>query len=739
VLEHKEKSREIKGYCERLFELGYVTLPIAPGHKYPALFEDGGWRPHRVNDFIGLCVLNNCLLWDSWGASAGIHFWGTGQCGIDIDCLNAEISKDIQQIADSVFGVPRMLRIGKAPKAMLIYRCDPDTRYRRWTLDGDNKVELLAGDNRMAVMLGKHPDTGQPYHIEGPLLPADKLAMANPFKLDLLFTKLLEKYPGSYLSIPGESRETADESDHFIRLLSGRIPPVSPGLRGRFELARDNDIKLRELWEHGTKDKDTSQSGLIFRLAYDLRRRGYEPLEFASLAITWPLITHGQQLTARSLGRAWARSVRDTSKPLNEADWFEPSPGPRPGQSSKFDGGPFTVRAIRAPEYLYGSLQRGYVYINGAMTKTGKSAFAVAGMLAMVTGRKLLQFQPCEKLRVGYWNGEDPQEAIELRVQGAMLHYRLNAADLSDRMRVSTAERATLTVAYEDGHGVTVHEPDVLELRKWVESQRLDVLVIDPFVSTHTVNELDNQAVYRVMTVWTALAKQLQVAIWLVHHLRKTMAGSAVDIESIRGASSMIAAARSADVMVRMDAATGKRLGLAKEYGRYFRIVDSQSNNLRWAALDTLWFRLESVQLDNGWMAANRHEPGEHFVSASEVPVVVTWQEPDELTRAGLLGDEAVAEIRRLIGEGKWRYRNRVSSEEPWAGLAIARVMGKDAGVDRREISKTLDGLIARGDLVVVRGYSDRRNETAYVEIGKAISPQRGETIGEPLEDIFSW
>jgi RecA-family ATPase len=52
-------------------------------------------------------------------------------------------------------------------------------------------------------------------------------------------------------------------------------------------------------------------------------------------------------------------------------------------------------------------------------------------------------------------------------------------------------------------------------------ARNVDVLVIDPFVSSHGVNENDNSAIDAVAKTWARIAKRANCAIVLVHHSRK--------------------------------------------------------------------------------------------------------------------------------------------------------------------------------------------------------------------------
>jgi RecA-family ATPase len=91
--------------------------------------------------------------------------------------------------------------------------------------------------------------------------------------------------------------------------------------------------------------------------------------------------------------------------------------------------------------------------------------------------------------------------------------------------------------------------PVVNEVIETIRANKLDVFQVDPFVSSHRVTENDNNAIDRVAKTWARIADQTGVAIELVHHVRKTAPGQEITVEDGRGASALLAAARSARVL----------------------------------------------------------------------------------------------------------------------------------------------------------------------------------------------
>lgn len=85
-----------------------------------------------------------------------------GACGrlvaIDIDRLDDAAAKDAERQARAMLGDTPLVRIGRAPKRVLLYRAagEPFTSFKA----GDCEVLALG---RQVVLVHLHPDTGQPY------------------------------------------------------------------------------------------------------------------------------------------------------------------------------------------------------------------------------------------------------------------------------------------------------------------------------------------------------------------------------------------------------------------------------------------------------------------------------------------------------------------------------------------------------------------------------------------------
>ena len=355
-------------------------------------------------------------------------------------------------------------------------------------------------------------------------------------------------------------------------------------------------------------------------------------------------------------------------------------------------------------EWLYGHhLIRRFVSLTAAPGAVGKTALTIVDALALATGRDLLGTKVYgEPKRVWLFNLEDPREEIERRVVAAMIHYDIKPEDIGDRLFIDSGRDQGLCIARQDRNGAIVLEPVVDALVSALVDRRIDVLIVDPLVSSHAVSENDNGAVDAVAKAWGRVADRANCSIELVHHLKK-LGDAEATAESARGAIALVAAARSVRVLNRMTRDEAEKAGLETHRG-YFRAFDDKAN-LAPAPADSDWFRLESVQLPNG----------------DNIGVVVPWQWPnafDDVSVADLVA------VQQAV-DGKELRASPQSAE--WVGRTVAAVLGWDIDdkSDRSKVSSLLKTWIKNGALKEVEGQDAKRNRRKMVVVGERATTGR--------------
>jgi RecA-family ATPase len=192
--------------------------------------------------------------------------------------------------------------------------------------------------------------------------------------------------------------------------------------------------------------------------------------------------------------------------------------------------------------WLYGHhLIRKQVSVTVAPGGVGKSSLTICEALAMASGRELLGDWTASGLKVWIYNLEDTRDELERRIIAAMQHHAVAPEEVNGRLYVDTGRERALSTASQTRDGIQIIEPEMEALAQEIVAREIDVLVIDPFVSSHQVSENDNGAIDLVAKEWARLADHCNCAIELVHHTRKTN-GEEATTESARGATALLGA-----------------------------------------------------------------------------------------------------------------------------------------------------------------------------------------------------
>jgi hypothetical protein len=332
----------------------------------------------------------------------------------------------------------------------------------------------------------------------------------------------------------------------------------------------------------------------------------------------------------------------------------------------------------------------------------GKSSLEITEMLAMVSGKTLLGVPLVRQLRVWLWNLEDPREETVRRIQATAKHFNLTADDIGDRLFVDCGRERPLVIAETVHKGFMICKPVVDALIAEIKRLKIDVLIIDPFVSCHHVIENNNNAIDAVTKEWAHVADVTNCAVELVHHVRK--GEQEVTVESARGGGAFGDACRMVRVLNRMSKDEGEKAAIKKSHRMYFRaFVDK--NNLAPPAEASDWYELISVNLGNGPLG----------IGGDNIGVVTGWHWPDWL--ADVTPQDFVAAA-AVIKTGNWRADVQAKN---WVGRAVARALNLD--LEEKHAKMRVKALLAywinAGSLLVVEGQTPNRETKNFVVVNE--------------------
>lgn len=293
----------------------------------------------------------------------------------------------------------------------------------------------------------------------------------------------------------------------------------------------------------------------------------------------------------------------------------------------------------------------------------------------MTSGRPLLGDNPAHPLRVWLWNGEDPSEELQRRLQATCLHFGIEAPALGGRLLLDSGRDLPISIATTGKDGTTIAQPLVSALVEAIRAAEIDVLVIDPFVTSHSVPENDTTAMNAVVSEWRKIADLTGCAIELVHHVNKAAAMStdAAGIYGSRGAGALIDGVRSARYLSRMSVEEGNRLGVDRPE-QFFRVEMGKANL---APIGTAsWRRMVGVQLHNG---------ASYWPDGDVIGVCTPWAPPD--ASEGVTEDHVQKVLERIASKPDGARKDSQAGD--WVGYDVAEVLGLDVGPGKKQTDRS--------------------------------------------------
>lgn len=416
-----------------------------------------------------------------------------------------------------------------------------------------------------------------------------------------------------------------------------------------------------------------------------------------------------------SAGRLKPREVPDRQEHRHEmrgTGTDGPAPSPQAARRQRITATPWQwvdPTTIPPRRWIY---DKHYVrrFVSGTVAPggVGKSSLIIAEALAISTGRALLEVPVQERANVWYWNGEDPREEMDRRLAAACQHYAVQPQEIEGRLFIDTGREVPIIIAEKVRDTLTVSRPVIEDMEATIRENDIDVVIIDPFVSSHSVGENDNGAIDRVVKEWAGIAERCNCAVELVHHVRKAVGDHTYTVEDARGGSALIGAVRSARVLNVMSQDDADKAGIEPEHRRLHFRVDNGKANMAPPMERAVWRKLVSVGLGNGkdYGLINTED---------HVGVVTAWEMPDTLhdVRAEHI-EKVVAAVRENPD-----YRVDVQARD-WIGNLVAEVLALDvtSKADKEKVKRALAMWFASKALGKEKRQDKKRELREFVVVG---------------------
>jgi hypothetical protein len=351
----------------------------------------------------------------------------------------------------------------------------------------------------------------------------------------------------------------------------------------------------------------------------------------------------GEAAVLDRLAKAQRLEPDDTSNVISLADYIRmsdgaPDPEPPPDLETPIAGlGEWNVGEIKMPpprQWLLGTVfARGFVSSLLSEGAGGKTATRYAQYLALATGCNLTGEHVFQRCRVLIVSLEDNTEELERRLLAAMKHYGIDKSEVDGWLWAVAPGKSAGKIMTTDEKGHLRIGELTAKIAAVVEKRHIDLVALDPFVKSHSVEENKNSAIDDVMQVLTDLCATHNIAIDVPHHVSKGSADPG-NSDRGRGASAMRDAARLVYTLAKMTPEEAKAFSVSEEDRQYLIRIDSAKVNIAPPAAKAQWFKLIGVALGNG---------NQTYPNGDTVQTVIQWTPPDLFT------DLSVEVINRIL------------------------------------------------------------------------------------------
>jgi hypothetical protein len=330
---------------------------------------------------------------------------------------------------------------------------------------------------------------------------------------------------------------------------------------------------------------------------------------------------------------------------------------------------------------------------------TGKTALRIAQALALASDRPLTGEHVFRRSRVLIVSLEDDRDELRRRVGAAMKHHRVAREDVRGWLFLSTPAASGWKLAMiEDGK--VMADALGVKLRETIERRKIDIVILDPLVKAHALEENANGHMDFVAGILAQIASEYDCAIDAPHHVAKGAADPG-NADRSRGASAFKDACRLVYTLATMTPEEAQAFGIAEAERRLLVRMDSAKVNIAPPAANATWFKLVGVNLGNS---------SDTYPHGDEAQTVERWNPPNLWQGvSNHIANQILDIIERGLKDGR-RYSDHSAAKDTAAWRVVAEYAPGKTESQSREIIRAW----VKTGMLAVEEYTDpiRRKAT---------------------------
>lgn len=328
-----------------------------------------------------------------------------------------------------------------------------------------------------------------------------------------------------------------------------------------------------------------------------------------------------------------------------------------PGSLDEWDAGN-DPGPIPPRQWLLGNqFCRGFISSIVAAGGAGKTALRLLQFISLATGRALSGQTVFRRCRVLLISLEDDRDELQRRIKAVLDRYRIDRGELRGWLFCASPKLVKLAMM----NGKTrVTGPLEQYLRDAIERRKPDLISLDPFIKTHSLEENDLGDMDFVCDLLARMAVEFNVAVDSPHHVHKGIVEPG-NADAGRGSSGIRDAGRLVYTLASMSEEDAKNFNIAANDRFAYVRLDPAKVNIAARATGATWFKIEGEPIDNGTP---------DYPNGDTIQVVIPWRPPE--TWAGL-DDVKLNQILTAIdaGDGNGNFYTDTNSRTDRAAWEV--------------------------------------------------------------------
>ena len=234
----------------------------------------------------------------------------------------------------------------------------------------------------------------------------------------------------------------------------------------------------------------------------------------------------------------------------------------------------------------------------------GKSSVSLAIVAHMALGRSFGPYKCHVKCKSVVYNGEDDRAEQSRRLYAVCQMYNLDYAEVKNQVVLLSSADIDMRLVSAQGRVPVLNDAVVNQLIGFASNEDVGLIVYDPLVDIHDVDEGDNPHMNFVMKTIQRVAREANVASLVLHHTTKAGQSRQEDrvgnMDISRGASGIVYKSRISFTLMNASTQDCEEYGLQDAERNTWVRMDDAKMNLALASGDATWFRKEGCKIPSG-------------------------------------------------------------------------------------------------------------------------------------------